>query len=139
MSKRYNKKEIIQAIKGTQGIVSAIAERLKCDWHTAKKHIDKYEETKKALQDEIESFGDFVENKAMEKVNDGSETMIRFYLATKYKTRGFTEKHEVEHSGDKENPVRIESRDKLDKIVSRMTDEQRKIFFDIIEQNNGID
>ena len=47
-----------------------------------------------ALSDEEESKLDFVEGKAIKKINEGDGAMIRFYLATKGKKRGYTYEEE---------------------------------------------
>ena len=105
IKREFKIKEVLGAIKLSHAIVSNVANKLKCDWHTAKRAIDKWDETKQAFEDEDENTGDFIESKALEKVNEGSEQMIRFYLATKYKKRGFTERHEV--TGEDGAPVEI--------------------------------
>jgi len=130
--------KMMKAIKGSNGIISTIAKNLKCEWHTAKTYIDKWEETKQALKDEQETFGDFVESKAMERINEGSETMIRFYLGTLYKKRGFTEKTEMELTGKDGNPIQTENVDKLEKVINNMSEEDRKTFFEIYERSNGV-
>ncbi|MBN8573935.1 MAG: hypothetical protein J0M05_08480 [Candidatus Kapabacteria bacterium] len=43
---------------------------------------------------------DYSESKLMEKISEGSETSIIFHLKTKGKSRGYTEKTEVQHSGE---------------------------------------
>lgn len=89
--KIYKKADILEAIKGSGGIVSTVALALKCDWHTAKKNIDKYEETREALDGELETGLDKVEGKAYERAEDGDGAMIRFILATKGRKRGYGE------------------------------------------------
>lgn len=132
-----SKEKILKAIKGSHGIISTVADKLKCEWHTAQTHINKHDETKQALIDENEAFGDFVELKAMGRIKDDSEQMIRFYLATKFKKRGFTERQEI--TGAEGSPIQTENTDKLKKVIDKMDSTQRKMFFEIIEQNNGVD
>ena len=106
---KISKEKILKAIKGSHGIISTIAGKLECDWHTAQTHINKHDETKQALIDEDEWFGDYVELKAMDRIDNNSEQMIRFYLATKYKKRGFTEKQEMELTGKDGGPIIVEA------------------------------
>lgn len=99
MSANIKKIEVINAIKDSAGIMSHVARKLNCDWHTAKKYVEKWEETKQALVDECEAILDLAENKTIEAINNGDMQTIRWFLATKGKQRGFSEKYEVEHSG----------------------------------------
>lgn len=88
--RNFKKKDVLDAIDGSYGIVSTVAAKLHCNWHTADEYIKKWPETLQALSDEEESKLDFVEGKAIKKINEGDGAMIRFYLATKGKKRGFT-------------------------------------------------
>ena len=103
----FKKQQILDAIKGSYGITSNVAKRLNVTWETARKYINKWEETKQALINENEAFGDFVELKAMKRIDEDSEQMIRFYLATKFKNRGFSEKHEMELTGKDGDPIKF--------------------------------
>ena len=99
------KKELLDAIKGSYGIISTIAGRLHCDWHTVDDTIKLYPEAIRAIADENEATLDFVEGKAISRINEGDGTMIRFYLATKGKKRGYTydEKLEADESAEDNN------------------------------------
>ena len=99
------KKELLEAIHGSHGIISTIAARLHCEWHTVDNAIKLYPECMQALQDENETMLDFVEGKAAERIKDGDGAMIRFYLATKGKKRGYTydEKLEADESAEDNN------------------------------------
>lgn len=89
--KIYKKADILEAIKGSGGTVLTVAKALKCDWHTAKKNIEQYEETREALDGELETGLDEVEGKAYELAKNGDGAMIRFILATKGRKRGYGE------------------------------------------------
>ena len=84
---------------GSAGIMSTIARRLGCDWHTAQRYVNKWESTRTAFEDEGEQVLDLAESKAIEQINAGDGAMIRYYLSTKGKKRGFTEKKEIETDG----------------------------------------
>ena len=103
--KIYKKADILKAIKGSGGIVRTVALVLKCDWHTAKANIEKYEETREAFDGELEMGLDLVEGKAFSQANNGDGAMIRFILATKGKKRGYTyeDKLEADESAEDNN------------------------------------
>lgn len=103
--RNFKKKDVLDAIDGSYGIVSTVAAKLHCNWHTADEYIKKWPETLQALNDEEESKLDFVEGKAIKKINEGDGSMIRFYLATKGKRRGFTyeDKLEVDETAEDNN------------------------------------
>lgn len=94
--RNFKKKDVLDAIDGSYGIVSTVAAKLHCNWHTADEYIKKWPETLQALSDEEESKLDFVEGKAIKKINESDGAMIRFYLATKGKKRGFTYDEKLE-------------------------------------------
>lgn len=89
--KIYKKADILNAIKDSGGIVTTVALALKCDWHTAKANIEKYEETREAFDGELETGLDLVEGKAYSQARNGDGAMIRFILATKGRKRGYGE------------------------------------------------
>ena len=95
----FTARQFIDAIPGTGGIITSIAKRVGCAWHTAKKYIDEYTTVAQAYADETESIADLAEVgliKAL-KAEDGS--MIRFYLTTKARHRGYVVKQEMEVTG----------------------------------------
>ena len=89
-------KELLAAIEGCRGIISTVASRLHVGWHTAERAINDSEKAREAMSDEEETTLDFVEGKAIQRINDGDGAMIRFYLATKGKKRGFTYEEKLE-------------------------------------------
>lgn len=100
--RRYKKADILEAIKGSYGIITDIAERLGCDWHTADDYIKLWPETMQAHKDEGERYLDLCEKKCIERVEAGEGQMIRFVLATKGKRRGYVaeETSDTDGTGD---------------------------------------
>lgn len=94
--RNFKKKDILDAIDGSYGIVSTVAAKLHCNWHTADEHIKKWPEALQALRDEEESKLDYVESKAIKAIENNDGSMIRFFLATKGKKRGFTYEDKLE-------------------------------------------
>lgn len=95
----FTDEQITEAIKGSGGIMSTIADRMGVSWYTAQKFVQRNEVTKQAYEDEKETMLDMVESKAIDAIRANDAQMIRYYLSTKGKKRGFTEKQEIEHSG----------------------------------------
>ena len=102
MSKNYDIPTIKKAIEDSGGQYQTIAERLGCEWHTAKTYVEKDEETKKAYENETESVLDLAESKLIENIKDNDNTAIIFYLKTKGKKRGYIERSELVVAGGKE-------------------------------------
>jgi transposase len=94
-----NKDLIIEAIHGSGAILNTIAKRLNVSWHTAKKYCDEYEETRQALQDETEKTIDMAESTLLKSIESGDIQAAKWYLSTKGKKRGYSEKLELEHGG----------------------------------------
>jgi hypothetical protein len=92
--------QFLDAIPGTGGIITAIAKRVGCTWHTARKYIDRHPSVRAAYDAECESVLDLAEAKTIEAIRDGDGTMIRYYLSTKGKSRGYSERTQIEALGD---------------------------------------
>ena len=103
--KSIKEKDLLAAIKDSNGFVTTIAARLHCSWHAADNAIKASAAALQAIKDEEEKTLDFVEGKAINKINEGDGAMIRFYLATKGKKRGFTyeEKLEADETAEDNN------------------------------------
>jgi hypothetical protein len=106
--KLYGEKSILKAIKVSGGSVNAVAKSLKCEWHTAKANIERFEETQKALSGEKETNLDLVEGKAIEMAKNGDGAMIRFILATLGRNRGYGEKPAQNTQTVEDNELKIE-------------------------------
>ena len=103
--KSIKEKDLLAAIEDSNGFVTTIAARLHCSWHAADNAIKASALALQAIKDEEEKTLDFVEGKAITKINEGDGAMIRFYLATKGKKRGFTydEKMEADETAEDNN------------------------------------
>jgi hypothetical protein len=99
---KLTKNTILTAIRGSAGIVNTVARRIDKDWHTAKRYINKWEETKQAFQAENETITDLGETELIKAMQRGEAWAIKFYLTTKGKTRGYGESINVDHTSDGE-------------------------------------
>jgi len=86
---------VLDAIKGSGAIMSTIARRLGVDWHTADKYCRKWEATKQALIDEEERTLDLAESTLLKSIESGDTQSAKWYLSTKGKKRGYSERHEI--------------------------------------------
>ena len=101
-------KDLLAAIEGCRGIISTVAARLHVGWHTAERAINDSEKAREAMSDEEETTLDFVEGKAIQRINDGDGAMIRFYLATKGKKRGYSYEERIEDDGTEDDePLQV--------------------------------
>tara|TARA_Y100000593_G_scaffold51353_1_gene96547 strand:+ start:2368 stop:2769 length:402 start_codon:yes stop_codon:yes gene_type:complete len=94
VAKKPSKQVILDAIKGTGGIMVTIAKRLRCARSTAVIWIDSYEETKKAYKDEVDSVVDLAEMGFIECLKEKQSWAIKLMLTTKGAERGYIERKE---------------------------------------------
>lgn len=95
---KFTTKEFIEALKGTGGIKAQIAKKLGCNWDTINNYIKKYKAIKVAYDNEVQIIGDLAETKLIESIRSGDNDMIKFYLRTRCKDRGYVERQENDHS-----------------------------------------
>jgi len=94
------KERLLEALKGSGGVVSSVAKKLNSSWGTTRKSIDKWEETKQAYEDESNTILDLAESTIFRSIRDGNSQDAKWLLSTKGKHRGYGEKVEIEHSGE---------------------------------------
>jgi len=111
----YLAEQFIGAIPGSGGIISTIAKRVGCAWNTAKKYCTKYATVRRVYNDECARVLDLAEGKVMEAIDEGDGVMIRYYLSTKGKHRGYILRQEV--SGPDREPVSIKVKHDLQKLT----------------------
>ena len=113
--KIVKEKELLAAIADSRGFYSVIAERLGVAWATVKSAVEESDAAQLAIRAEEEKTLDFVEGKAIARIKADDGAMIRFYLATKGRQRGYTyEEEEPAHgieSDDNELKIVIEDGD----------------------------
>jgi len=95
----YRAQQFIDAIPNSGGIITAIAQRVGCSWHTAQKYIVAMPTVAQAYQDEVEKVGDLAETTLIKSIRDGDVSSAKFYLTTKARHRGYVMKTETEITG----------------------------------------
>ena len=91
---QYKAQQFIDAIPGSGGIISVIAQRVGCAWHTAQKYIQEYATVADAYADETEGIIDLAESTVLKAIKGGDVSAAKWYLTTKGKDRGYTERRE---------------------------------------------
>lgn len=93
----YRAEQFIKAIPGSGGIISTIAERVNCKWHTAAKYIREKPTVAKAYDDECERVTDAAESVVINKITKQKDgAYAKWWLTKKGKDRGFVERKEHE-------------------------------------------
>ena len=107
----YTATVFIEAIPGSGGIISTIAKRVGCAWHTAKKYITEYATVQAAYQDECEAITDMAESVLLKAIRDGDISAAKWYLSKKGIGRGFGDRQELDIRTDDGLTVVIKQRE----------------------------
>ena len=102
---QFTTQQFIDAIPKTGGIISTIAKRVGCDWHTAKKYIETHPTVKQAYEDEKEAVLDLAEGVLFKNITAGDSQDAKWYLTKMGKGRGYGEAVALGNDGD--NPLRV--------------------------------
>ncbi len=112
--------DVKKGIMGSAGIVSVIAQKCQCDWHTAKTFIGKHPKLSLLLKNEREKMVDLAENKLLTKVNEGDNWAIGRVLDGPGKKRDWSARREIEFG---ENTLAaldmVKIREKLAEAIDR--------------------
>ena len=104
---RYKAQEFIDAIEGSAGIITTIATRVNCAWHTAKKYITNYPTIARAYDDECERVKDLAESVVIKAMNAEDVQTAKWYLTLKAKDRGYVQRQEVSGPEGNELVIRV--------------------------------
>jgi len=116
---QFKAQQFIDAIADSGGIVSTIAKRVGCSWHTARRYIDEYPTITRAYYNEVESVADMAEGVVHGAMKAGDVPTSKWYLSTKAKHRGFGQ--EVSLAGVVELTVKYEEYDGNDEEATTDT------------------
>jgi hypothetical protein len=76
----YSAAEFIKAIPGTGGIISALADRVGCSWHTAKKYVTEYATVAEAWEAERNKITDKARHNIVKAIGEGDLQMSKWWL-----------------------------------------------------------
>lgn len=92
--------KLVKLIKVKRGNLSAVARSLKVSRQTVYNHIKANPTVEAAAAEARETMLDDAEDVLYKKVREGSTAELIFFLKTQGKSRGYTEKSEMEQSGE---------------------------------------
>jgi len=95
---RYTAGQFIEAMSGTGGIVTALAERVGCAWHTAKAAIDRWPTVKQAWLNERSRITDRAQRNVIKAIMDEDLPTSKWWL--QLMEPDFTPKQTQEWSGE---------------------------------------
>jgi hypothetical protein len=97
MANSYTAKQFIDAIPKTGGVISDIAKKVGCSWHTAKKYIEEYTTVQEAYQAEKNRITDIARNNIIKAIERNDLQMSKWWLQVM--DAEFIPKQETKHSG----------------------------------------
>jgi hypothetical protein len=115
MAEKYTVAQFNEAIPGTGGIISAVASKVGCDWHIAKKYIDNYPTIKQVWDDERSKITDKARHNIIKAINGGDLQMSKWWLQVM--DEDFIEKQRTELTGKDGEGL---------KIIVRLNDENSR-------------
>ena len=80
MAGKYTAGQFIKAIKGSGGVISAIADAVGCKWHTAKRYINDYPTVNLAWVEEKQRITDRARHNIIKAISDGDNPMSKWWL-----------------------------------------------------------
>ena len=94
---RFTAQQFIEALPGTGGIISTLADRLGCEWHTARKGIDRWPTVKQAWRNERAKISDKAQSNVIKAIGDEDLPTSKWWL--QLMDDEFTPKEKREISG----------------------------------------
>lgn len=122
---KISTKKLLEAIKGSRGIVSAVAINIQHDWKTTNRLIEESSEAKEALRIEREINLDQAESKLFAALDRGDMDTIKWFLAKIGKNRGYGDSIAVEDTSFERFFKEFEDMEK---------DEKRKLLDDFLNE-----
>lgn len=101
MALGITKEDMLEAIKGSQGLVTKIQKKLeaakgtKICWDTVDKYVHKWEACELAVKAEKEAMLDLAENNIFKELESGDTSTSKWYLKMKGKARGYVETQDI--------------------------------------------
>ena len=112
MAHKITKEQMLEAIQGSNGLVSKIQRKLegilgqKISWDTTEKWIHRWQEAETAVKNEKEAMLDIAENNIFKDMVNGDTATSKWYLRMKGKERGYEDTAQLQL--DNSDPLKID-------------------------------
>jgi predicted DNA-binding transcriptional regulator AlpA len=105
---RHTKTNLIEALEKSMGVVTTACKKVGIHRSTFYEYINNDNEFRNQVEDIGNVALDFAESKMFEQIQDGNTQLIKFYLSTRGKTRGYVERQEITGAEGLPNDIKIE-------------------------------
>lgn len=92
----YNKNQLVEAMKKSLGIVTNACQMCGISRETYYKYMENDPEFRKQIEDIENVQTDFVESQFMKNIKNGDSSCIIYYMKTKGRKRGYSERTEID-------------------------------------------
>jgi transposase-like protein len=103
MKTKKNKETFLKVFEDKGANISEACKGLGISRTTFYEWVKKDKKFANQIEEIKESLIDYVEDKLMENIKKGDTTSIIFFLKTRGKSRGYTERQEIEHTNIKDS------------------------------------
>ena len=105
MGKHYSVKQFEAAIPGSGGIITTIARRVGCSWHTAATYLKDSPKLARLYEDEASTIDDLAESVVIKAMQEGDTSAAKWWLERRRRAK-FATRHEL--GGPDGGPVTIQ-------------------------------
>lgn len=123
---KFTPQMVIDALRETRGMITHAATRLNTDYATVRRYINKYATVKLVYEEEDHKVGDLAESVLFKKIEEGDLIATIFYLKTKGRGRGYTERIDI--------GVEVNQVAELVKAIKAQGGEPSEIFNELIQE-----
>ena len=112
MSGRFTKKQVLEAISNSGGVMSTIQQRLGCkSWDTARKYVEKWQDTRQAWETENNHADDLAQSVIIKDIQSGNVQTAKWWLERRRRKEFYisqrTQLEDIE-SEDEDTELKIE-------------------------------
>ena len=110
MAKNYKKEEVLTAVNNSAGVMEYVAVKLNCNWHTAKKYVEKWDETKEAFENSECKLHSLAYQSFHKAIQNGERWAVERMLDTSARRNGhgLVDHKQIDHTTGGEKITRIE-------------------------------
>lgn len=112
MGKGYTKRDVLEAIMNSGGVMSTVQKRLGCrSWETARKYVEKWADTRDAWVNENRHTDDLAQSVIIKDMQNGNVQTAKWWLERRRRKEFCLEKHiqqEFDFDEETDNDIKIE-------------------------------